>query len=205
MMIAFHIDDERVWHCGTGMTNHADPMIMIPVSTLDGMSDEDILDAVKGMIDRAWYTQACAYTDSALQWNINSKDRYKYDIVRWADEHPEKIALMERFKDEDEDIARGLQNVADCREFVRQREEEKAKSRAKRPTYPTRKDAQSRYSDLFVKVGRRDGFQCAICKHTGNDLQVDHIHPVSKGGTNDLANLQLLCPSCNMSKGNRTP
>ena len=32
-------------------------------------------------------------------------------------------------------------------------------------------------------------------------MHVDHIHPVSRGGTSDLDNLQLLCATCNISKG----
>lgn len=35
-------------------------------------------------------------------------------------------------------------------------------------------------------------------------LEIDHIVPRSKGGTDHLENLQLLCGSCNRIKGNRT-
>lgn len=33
---------------------------------------------------------------------------------------------------------------------------------------------------------------------------VDHVHPLSLGGTNDPSNLQLLCPTCNRRKGAKT-
>ena len=35
-------------------------------------------------------------------------------------------------------------------------------------------------------------------------MEVDHILPVSRGGTDHAENLQLLCSHCNRSKGNRT-
>ena len=35
-------------------------------------------------------------------------------------------------------------------------------------------------------------------------INVDHILPVAKGGTNDLDNLQALCRSCNIAAGDKT-
>ncbi len=35
-------------------------------------------------------------------------------------------------------------------------------------------------------------------------LTVDHVLPISRGGTNDLDNLVLACQPCNVSKGNST-
>lgn len=42
---------------------------------------------------------------------------------------------------------------------------------------------------------------CAICGLAEN-LEIDHIHPYSKGGTNDPSNLQVLCKPCNIKKSN---
>lgn len=55
----------------------------------------------------------------------------------------------------------------------------------------------------FRKVWDRDGWKCVTCG-THKNLTVDHIIPVSKGGTDDLDNLQTMCGSCNSRKGNRT-
>ena len=50
------------------------------------------------------------------------------------------------------------------------------------------------------QVWRRDGAQCVKCGRKEN-LQLDHIIPVKKGGATTINNLQLLCRSCNLAKG----
>jgi len=44
--------------------------------------------------------------------------------------------------------------------------------------------------------------RCALCGATKNEqpLDVDHIIPRKRGGTNDINNLQVLCAKCNRSK-----
>ena len=37
-------------------------------------------------------------------------------------------------------------------------------------------------------------------KEDGVTLHIDHIIPVSKGGTDELSNLQTLCADCNLNK-----
>jgi len=49
------------------------------------------------------------------------------------------------------------------------------------------------------------GGRCALCGRTKNEdqLEVDHIKPVSKGGKSTYENLQVLCKKCNGTKSNR--
>ena len=43
--------------------------------------------------------------------------------------------------------------------------------------------------------------KCAICKSDiSTSYHVDHIIPISKGGSNWPKNIQALCPPCNLSK-----
>lgn len=53
-------------------------------------------------------------------------------------------------------------------------------------------------------VLKRDEFACAMCGASGYGvkLEVDHIVPVSEGGSNSLDNLQTLCFPCNRGKKN---
>ena len=72
------------------------------------------------------------------------------------------------------------------------------KSRNKRrvPEYHTIK------KEMFDACG-------GVCRGCGKkkyyeDFEVDHIKPLSKGGSNDKGNLQLLCGHCNRKKSNKT-
>ena len=56
--------------------------------------------------------------------------------------------------------------------------------------------------DRFSILKRYD-YRCQLCGATAQDgakLEIDHIIPKSKGGTNDEDNLWVLCKECNSSK-----
>lgn len=60
---------------------------------------------------------------------------------------------------------------------------------------------------LWWSVLARDSWTCCSCgrssKEEGITLEVDHIIPRSKGGTDDSGNLQTLCKKCNVGKSNK--
>lgn len=45
---------------------------------------------------------------------------------------------------------------------------------------------------------------CVYCEIVVKDYHIDHKLPVSRGGTNDLENLAISCPHCNLSKHTKT-
>ncbi|WP_300790297.1 HNH endonuclease [uncultured Bacteroides sp.] len=53
--------------------------------------------------------------------------------------------------------------------------------------------------DIANAVWNRDGGKCCICG-SKEDLEFDHIIPLSKGGATSFRNLQLLCRKCNNIK-----
>ena len=46
----------------------------------------------------------------------------------------------------------------------------------------------------------RDQYTCRACGLVGGELELDHIVNVARGGTDDPANLQILCRSCHAAK-----
>lgn len=66
---------------------------------------------------------------------------------------------------------------------------------------PTRKPISAK---LRREVFEADAYRCVECD-SYEHLQVDHIHPVSRGGTNDRENLQTLCRTCNIRKKDKVP
>ncbi len=61
------------------------------------------------------------------------------------------------------------------------------------------------------KILDRDNWICQCCGILVHDekinnetkAHIDHIIPISKGGNSEPSNLQVLCRTCNLSKGNK--
>ena len=68
---------------------------------------------------------------------------------------------------------------------------------------PNTSSLSSKVKDLILQQSNYQCQQCGARAVDGAILQVDHIVPRSKGGTNDLDNLQCLCSVCNNKKSDR--
>jgi len=71
--------------------------------------------------------------------------------------------------------------------------------RARRRLLPNVSDLAA---DTIQEVLDASNGICPYCGEPFEDGHVDHVIPVSKGGTNDRENLVYVCAQCNLSKGN---
>ena len=53
-------------------------------------------------------------------------------------------------------------------------------------------------------VFKRDNYTCQYCGKVGGKLEVDHIFPFSKGGSDSLENLTTSCQKCNRQKRDKS-
>lgn len=80
-----------------------------------------------------------------------------------------------------------------------------SKTARRRAVKKRRKEFGRVRSELVIQLIDRDGY---ICRYPGCDvrehLTIDHVVPLSKGGSDDLSNLQFLCLPHNSMKGTNT-
>lgn len=112
------------------------------------------------------------------------------DVRRWREENPERY----RESSARHKYRHYRQNREKYNTYVRNR---RARLRNAEGTH-TASDIQRMYDE-------QDG-KCHYCGSSLVDgFHVDHVIPISRGGSNSPENLVLTCPTCNLSKNDRLP
>lgn len=98
-------------------------------------------------------------------------------------------------------------SIEQAKEYVRKKQQEpRAREIKKKLVKKRRTDFSAKRTQLMLALIDRDGY---VCKHPGCDSQdeltIDHIIPLSRGGTDELDNLRLLCRRHNAEKGDGMP
>lgn len=115
---------------------------------------------------------------------------------RWAQEHPDQVLAYKQ--------AHYTANVETIKQRVRDwntANPEAARTRGR--NYRARlyaADGEHTGDDIKALFVKQKG-RCIYCsKGLGDTYHVDHIQPLSRGGSNHPANLQLTCGPCNNNK-----
>ena len=105
---------------------------------------------------------------------------------RWREQNPERKSANDRaWREANPEKCRRNRTTASINRRARQ------------------KGAGNCQPEVLARIRSR-----AKCEQCGTDtapMEIDHIIPLSRGGTNDEANLQLLCRPCNRRKAAKLP
>ena len=157
--------------------------------TIDAIHNRDprILDALAEMLDEIDEI-------STVMWFDGHWRRYNDDEL----EQKARLILQSEYAS-----SWRKRHAKDALDYLEGKKRKKVEKEAKQYYSRKRRNqfAEER-PDLMLALIERDGYQCRNCSDQ-NDLAIDHIIPLSKGGNDDLSNLQILCKSCNSSKGDR--
>lgn len=142
-----------------------------------------------------------SYREVLRQWYQRNKDAKDAASKKWASENRARLNELARARYKKDRNAH-IQSV------YKWRKNNPEHFRGIDHAYRARKRAADGVwskGDVIRLLERQRG-RCAVCKtKLTKSYNVDHIVPLARGGSNYPTNLQLLCKSCNSSKGCKDP
>ena len=151
----------------------------------------------------AQYEKARANLPHRVEARRKYQEEHKEEISeykkRWAADNKETVALTNLITtsaSETEVIARSKMWAEENPEKVRSaKANNRRKRRAARHASPGSFTAEE-FEELCEGYGNR----CLACGDTEAILGADHVVPLTRGGSDDIGNIQPLCGSCNRKK-----
>lgn len=125
------------------------------------------------------------HAENAKNWRLNNLERCNENRRRWRRENPERERfLAKRWRLTNPEKQRTIMFNRNC---------------------ATRGLRQAIRHGAIDELMEMQSGLCVYCKYEiEKKFDVDHKTPVSRGGSNNKENLQLLCISCNRSKRDKT-
>lgn len=121
------------------------------------------------------------------------------EYKKWAANNTELVAaskLDHYERKREEIIARSKKWAEDNPEKVA-----RAKTDNRRKRRAARRASRGNFTvEEFEQLCQSYGNKCLACDDTAAALEADHIVPLTKGGSDDISNIQPLCGSCNRRK-----
>jgi 5-methylcytosine-specific restriction endonuclease McrA len=151
----------------------------------------------------AEYDKARANLPHRVEARRKYQEEHKEEISEykksWTAENEESVSASRRKHYElhrDEIIARSKKWGEDNPEKVRQAQANNCRKR-RAAKHASR---ASFTAEEFKALCERYGNKCLACGDTEAVLEADHVVPLTRGGSNDIGNIQPLCGTCNRKK-----
>jgi len=126
-----------------------------------------------------------------------SKKRRKYyldHVEEYAEKHSKRYAIKR-----DEYIDRVKRWRRDNPDKLRSNARAWSHRRRARLVNASGSYSVSKFEELCDRANN-----CCLCCGKKTTLTIDHVIPLSRGGSNDIGNIQPLCLSCNCKKSDKT-
>ena len=145
-----------------------------------------------------------------------NKEMYNAASAEWAKRHPEKRlewAMADYYRNRDKRLAKNKEwrkknksGQQEYRSLYRQKKPELLAALSRNYKARKRNASGTHNGNDIKKLLIAQRHLCVYCKKKVMvDYHVDHVVALSKGGSNSVENLQILCPTCNIKKGNKDP
>lgn len=138
----------------------------------------------------------------AAEYANNREAKLARRKARYASDPGRALAKNREWREQNLERHREL-----CRQWARENPDAMRAIVAKRRAIRNAADGLYTADDVASML-MDQGCKCALCQsQIGGELRfhVDHVIPLSRGGSNWPSNLQLLCVPCNLSKADKTP
>lgn len=181
-----------------GLAGCREPVIMLALNEDWAQIIRESPERLQALIEKAYedrweITQIFIASNLAQEWNQYSARNF------WSGHRDDRDGLLELCKS----AIRSRYSTGELRETLAEilagLEKREVKSRMIRNR---RAQFANQYDALFLKLLSVTDYKCQQCGGS-DDLTIDHKIPISKGGTDDLANLQFLCRKHNSQKNDR--
>lgn len=145
------------------------------------------------------------YKTKILAYNktYNSLPENKEKIKTWVKNGLKKVPIEERRARAHQRYVENKDTLLAYQKVWRRENREKWNLICRRNAQRRRAAGNFNLDGWLAKI-EEENF-CKICMKSGEEvnLTIDHIIPISAGGTNELDNIQALCRPCNSRKGNK--
>lgn len=144
-------------------------------------------------------SKTAAYRTAYMkQWRTDNPEKWKAGQKKSREKRSDKLATYQSVH-----YAINREQILERMRKQRAKPETKGRLRAAYKRWRDKKrgsiggsHTEAEWQDLLARCG----FRCLCCDKLSMRLTRDHVQPLSRGGSDNISNIQPLCGSCNDSK-----